>query len=90
MSQENHHFFNQLITKSDLVEFRQNLLSELKQILSGSQPATQWLKSGEVRQILKISSGTLQTLRINGTLNYSKVGSTYFYKYEDIQKMLNQ
>jgi hypothetical protein len=49
----------------------------------------QWLKSAEVRQLLKISPGTLQNLRVNGTLRYSKVGSIIYYKYDDILKILN-
>jgi hypothetical protein len=41
---------------------------------------TQWLKSSEVRKLLKISSGTLQNLRINGTLNFYKIGGILYYK----------
>jgi hypothetical protein len=37
---------------------------------------------------LGISAGTLQNLRINGTLTPSKVGGTHFYKRSDIQKLL--
>ena len=44
----------------------------------------------EVRKILKISPCTLQNLRINGTLNYNRIGGIIYYKYDDITKMLNQ
>jgi hypothetical protein len=59
-------------------------------MLSKTEQPAQWLKSSEVRKLLKISPGTLQNLRINGTLNYKRIGGIIFYKYDDIQKMLNQ
>lgn len=82
-------FSHQLITKGDLQEFRNNLLSDLKEMLQRKSEPKQWLKSAEVRQLLKISPGTLQNLRVNGTLRYSKVGSIIYYKYDDIMKVLN-
>lgn len=92
MTPENYQLHSQLITKGDLIEFRNNLIHELKEILGNTtkNQSKEWLKSNEVRQLLKISPATLQTLRINGTLNYSKFGKSYYYKYEDILKVLNQ
>lgn len=80
----------EIITKDDLQAFRTELLQDLKQILSTVQPTKQkqWLKSPEVRQLLKISPGTLQNLRINGTLRFTKIGSIIYYNYEDIEKLL--
>ena len=49
-----------------------------------------WLRSSEVKALLKISSGTLQNLRINGTLRYSKVGGTIYYNYQDIEKLFKE
>ncbi|MGO4904103.1 helix-turn-helix domain-containing protein [Flavobacterium sp. W20_MBD1_R3] len=83
-------FSHQLITKGDLVEFKNTLISELKEIISHNPEPTKWLKSGEVRNLLKISPGTLQNLRVNGTLNYTKVGSIMYYKYDDLKKMLDK
>jgi predicted site-specific integrase-resolvase len=54
------------------------------------QPAKKWLKSYEVRELLNISPGTLQNLRINGTLPYTKIGGVMFYDYEDIKKILTE
>ena len=81
---------NQLVTLGDLQDFKVQLLKEIKQLISGTSDntITPWLKSGEVRKLLKISSGTLQTLRSNGTLRYNKVGGTFYYQYDDIQKMI--
>ncbi|MEO5892371.1 MAG: helix-turn-helix domain-containing protein [Ferruginibacter sp.] len=79
----------ELITKEELKEFKSELLTEIKAILqTGQGQSKQWLKSVEVRKLLKISTGTLQNLRINGTLRYSKVGSIMYYKLEDINKVL--
>lgn len=47
-----------------------------------------WLKSIEVRKLLNISPGTLQNLRINGTLRFTKIGGMLYYKLEDIHKLL--
>ena len=79
----------EVITKEDLHEFRNLLLDDLQKLIH-TKPAKQkqWLKSSEVRQMLKISPGTLQNLRINGTLSYTKIGGTIFYNYEDIEAMI--
>ncbi|WP_394771970.1 helix-turn-helix domain-containing protein [Mucilaginibacter sp.] len=79
----------ELITKQDLREFKNDLLNEIKQIIKpGQGQSKQWLKSVEVRKLLNISPGTLQNLRINGTLRYSKIGGMMYYKLEDIHKLL--
>lgn len=80
----------EVVTKDDLQSFRTELLQDLKQILSHAIPKKpkQWLKSQEVRKLLKISPGTLQNLRINGTLRYTKIGGLIYYSYEDIELLL--
>uniref|UniRef100_UPI004047A37D helix-turn-helix domain-containing protein n=1 Tax=Roseivirga sp. TaxID=1964215 RepID=UPI004047A37D len=52
------------------------------------QPSKKWLKSYEVRKLLDISPGTLQNLRVNGTLPFTKIGGVIYYDYTDIQSML--
>jgi hypothetical protein len=80
----------QVITIEDLNEFRSLLLNDLKEIIqSKPQQTKQWLKSNEVRKLLNISPGTLQNLRINGTLSYTKIGSIIYYNHSDIDKLLN-
>jgi len=78
---------HQLVTKRDLLNVVNALLTELKNVKKEDKPS-QWLKSSEVRKLLRISPGTLQNLRINGTLNFKRVGGIIYYKYEDIQNML--
>ncbi len=79
----------ELITKEDLREFKSELLTEIKQLMqSGQGQSKKWLKSDEVRKLLNISPGTLQNLRINGTLSFTRIGSIMYYKLEDINKLL--
>ena len=79
----------EVITREDLNEFRTLLLSDLNKLLNSKpQQQKQWLKSNEVRKLLKISSGTLQNLRINGTLSYTKIGGILYYANSDLENVL--
>ena len=80
-----------VLTTEDLQHFKSELFSELKSIFKTEvQPTKKWLKSDEIKKILKVSPGTLQTLRINGTLTYSKLGGIIYYDYEHILKIMEQ
>lgn len=80
----------EIITKEDLNEFRRLLIADLSTLLAiKPQQQKKWLKSNEVRKLLNISPGTLQNLRINGTLIYSRVGGIIFYESAHIDKLLN-
>lgn len=80
----------EIISKEDLQQFKNELIEEIRSIIKPEQSETkQWLRSKDVRKMLKISPGTLQTLRINGTLRFAKVGGIMFYKYEDIVRLLD-
>jgi len=78
------------VTKEDLNEFRLVLLTDLTRLLKRPEPAQPWLKSYEVRKLLKISAGTLHRLRAKGVLPYSRVGGSFLYKYEDVQKLVER
>ena len=82
----------EVITKDDLYEFRDLLINDFKEILKTKpqQNEKKWLKSNEVKKLLNISSGTLQNLRVNGTLTYSKIGGMIFYSSEIIENLLEQ
>lgn len=81
-----------IITTEDLLEFKIDLLQEIKKLIQTSEPNTnkKWIKSKEVTELLNISPGTLQNLRINGTLTYTKIGGTLYYDNTDIEKLLNK
>ena len=79
-----------IITTDDLRDFKIELLDDIKKILikqSGSG-LKKYLKSSEVLDLLKISAGTLQNLRVNGTIPYTKMGSIIFYEADEIQKVM--
>ena len=78
------------VTVDDLNDFKRQFFFELKTLLKeyGGVATKKWLKSKDVRKMLNISPGTLQNLRINGSLPYTRVGGVIYYEAEDIQKML--
>jgi hypothetical protein len=79
----------EILTKADLHEFRKSLLEDIREILKDkNEQSKKWLKSTEVRKLLNISPGTLQNLRINGTLSYTKIGGIIYYANQDIDKVL--
>lgn len=85
-----------IITAEDLEQFKWELLSDIKDYLDKrgeekvSAPAEiVWLKSHQVQRLLGVSPGTLQTLRLNGTIPYSKVGGVLFYSKPDILRLLD-
>ncbi|MDP3314086.1 helix-turn-helix domain-containing protein [Lutibacter sp.] len=59
--------------------FRQSRAEKLKDT---------WLDNQDVMQTLHISTRTLQSFRDNGTLPFSKVGGTFYYKVSDIEEIL--
>jgi hypothetical protein len=82
-------FLQQLITLDDLDVFKQELLVEFKRLLKehAGKPSKQWLKTEEVKKMLNVSTNTLQTLRVNGTLPYTRIGGVIYYDADDIQQM---
>lgn len=79
-----------IITTDDLQEFKMELLDEIKTLLSKQTTGNskRYLKSSEVMELLQISPGTLQNLRINGTLPYTKVGGIIYYDAVEIDKTM--
>jgi hypothetical protein len=80
-----------ILTTEDLQHFKLELISELRGMLkASSDPPKKWLKSEEVKKLLKVSPGTLQTLRINGTLQFTKLGGIIYYDFEHIEKTMKE
>ena len=80
----------ELATKQDLETCKNEIIAAFQAI--GQHPATgqkEWLKSADVRKMLGLSAGSLQTLRIKGILPYSKMGGSLYYAYADVVKILN-
>jgi len=85
-----HIYREQLLTVDDLNDFKRQLLFEIKSLLKEfvGLPTKKWLKSKDVIKLLGISPGTLQTMRDNGTIPYTKMGGIIIYDSTSIQKIL--
>lgn len=82
----------QLATVDDLERLKTELLLSIKNLLTDfkGRPAKKWLKSYEVKKMMNISTGTLQNLRVNGTLPFTKVGGIIYYDLEEIEKVMDK
>lgn len=76
-----------ILSREELDSFKSELLSEIKK-LTEENAKNEWLRSVDVRKMLKISDSTLQTMRINSTVPAYKLGTTWFYKYSEIMEAL--
>lgn len=81
---------HQLITIADLENFRITLLESINKSIERRNGNTnkKWLKSHEVRKLLQISPGKLQTLRSSGALPYTRIGGIIYYDEADISNLL--
>ena len=82
----------ELLTIKDLQDFKNELVSELKEMLMKNQSnePKKLLKSREVCKLLRISPGTLQNRRRNNTVPFFKRGGILYYPYEDIEKLMRR
>lgn len=80
----------EVITKKDLDDLKLEIIKEVSTLLGKRREEKKWLKSVDVKEMLNISAGTLQNLRVNGTLPYTKLGGTMFYEYDDVLGLLTQ
>lgn len=82
----------QLITIEDLDAFKEDLLSEIRKILSGSPKAIEkkWLKTIEVKKLLNMSSAKLHVLRASGQLAFTRIGGIIYYDQQEINKMFER
>jgi hypothetical protein len=78
----------ELATKSDIEQWKNEIVQLLKNITNNTPQTKKWVKSKEAKELLQCSPGTLQNLRQNGTLEFSKVGGTLYYSMESILKSL--
>ncbi len=73
------------------VEFRNHFARTNNPILTekpSDTPLEDWIDGQDVMHTLHISPRTLQTLRSNGTLPYSRIGNKLYYKRSDILRIL--
>lgn len=81
---------DQLLTIQDLVDFGEELLSDIRKLLENkSKPVTQWLKSADVKKMLRVSDGKLQYLRDRGVIPFTKLGGVTYYNLREIEDLMN-
>jgi hypothetical protein len=72
------------------------LLEEVRQIKTAlikptkTKESDKWLDNTDVKEMLHISTRTLQRLRVSGMLKYSKIKGKIYYRLTDIYLMLEQ
>jgi len=77
-------------TNHPLLSEKSNVRADLRVCPSSDHtPLKDWLDNQDVMQALHISPRTLQTLRSNGTLPYSRIGNKIYYRRQDIIKILS-
>lgn len=85
-----------IVTQEDLQELKSSLIDSiesLKEVLLENNSKVQevkLLKSHQVQRMLGISPGTLQNMRVNGTIPFSKVGGVIFYDKQDILNIIEE
>lgn len=83
----------ELITKTELVGFKKDLIREIRVLLGrqNENPAGfAWTKSSEVCKLLDRSPSTLQNLRDTGKVTRSKVLGTWYYRLTDLETMMRE
>lgn len=81
---------DQLITVQDLIDFKQQLIVDIKQLLKeqAGQPGHQWLKAFEIKKMLRLSESKLQYLRDKGLIPFKKLGGVTYYNLEEIEQLM--
>ena len=85
---------DELITINDIIELELRLYQKLdsfysvlsKETIASSQ--TRYLRTSGVKKMLHISDNKLKTMRENGEIPYSFIGSTYYYPEAEILEIL--
>jgi len=80
---------NNLVTLQDLQKMKEEIISQIALMTDKTTTQKEWLRSAEVMEMLSISTGTLQNLRINDEIPYTRVGGTLYYERKAILKVLN-
>lgn len=80
---------NELLTVGDLLDFEHRFTENQKKIIQDLGTKFKWIREKELMKLTGWSSPeTIRKLRVNGTLKYSKVGTTIFYDLEHLTNYL--
>lgn len=75
-----------------LNEMKGDIIDEVKQIVSEKETpdVKKWIKSAQVKKLLDISHGKLQTMRDKKLIAYTRIGGTIYYNVEEIERMMKE
>ncbi|WAC41635.1 helix-turn-helix domain-containing protein [Pedobacter sp. SL55] len=71
-------------------DLKKEILTEISSMLKDKQvpDIKKWIKSVDVKKLLNISHGKLQTMRNSKLISYTRIGGTLYYNVDEIQRML--
>ena len=78
----------ELITKADFHTLKSEIVEEIKRLFQSPAETKEWMKSADVMRLFGCSPGTLQNLRVNGKLPFTKMGGTMYYSRKDVMNVL--
>jgi len=77
-------------TLEDIERMKNEIIEALKENNNQKKGLEKkWIRSKEAREMLSISSGKLQDMRIKGDIPYTAIGSIYYYPVIEIQDILD-
>lgn len=79
---------NEIATKADIQEILK-AIQELKTVNERKSHNPEFLRSADVRKLLKISDGSLQRMRISHPIIAKKINGTWFYNYSNLKKIMD-
>ena len=77
-----------LVPEEWLNALKQEIIAEIRSSKSIPSTRSSHVKSGEAMKMLQCSETKLAWLRASGKLSFTQVGRTYYYKIEDIERLL--
>lgn len=82
----------ELITKEDLISFKQDLIVELKDIISKNKPLeeSQYLSTMEAKKFLRCSTNSLVKIRHEFGLSRIQILGKFYYLRSEIQALMEK
>lgn len=67
-------------------------VEKVLELLKNNKPTveSEWLKSSEVKKILKCSDTSLKNYRDNEIIPSTRIGGTFYYAKKDVENMLSK
>lgn len=80
----------EIVTTKHLTDLKNDLLKKLNEIELNQKNGIKkrWLRTDEAAGYLNISKPTLLNYRVNNVIPSSKIGGSYYYDVEQIDKLL--